>query len=197
MCTTKQECLECEVECWSDEVILSAIHLIWVLFTYRVRHYHLVVHLYACILRVLARHIYVTIEEYYEVRSNLVNVRWVLSYDRDIICYVNWHRRHQLVATVNAWYLIFDFIVKVVQPLTITRIASAVDDNHWDFHVPTLLWVLKVLQYARTLAKHTRDNNLCLFTILICTAYSNAWKDIFEKQVRGSKFSIKWLKFHT
>jgi len=112
--STKQERLESEIECWSYEIILSAIHLIRVLFADRVRHNHLVVHLYPLIFGVLTGHIYVTVEEYHEIWSNLVNVWWVFCNYRHIICDVNWYRCHQLITSIWSWYLIFDFVVEIV-----------------------------------------------------------------------------------
>lgn len=196
-CATKQKCLECEVECCCCEVILRAIHLIWVLFTYRVRHYHLVVHLYPFKLGMLAGHIYVTVEEHHEVWSNLVDVWWILCNYRDIICYINRHRSHQLVASVRRWDLIFHFVVQIIEAVTISRISSSIYDDHRDFEVSALFRVLKVLQYTRPLAKHTWHLQLCLISFWVCAAYADIAEQFFEQDVRDCQFGVIALKFHT
>ena len=86
--------------------------------------------------------------------------------------------------------------MEVVQSVTITRIASAVDDYHWQLYVSTLLRILKALEYSRTLAKDTRHFKLCCLAFSVCTANSNVAEYALEKQRRNCQLIIVALEFH-
>ena len=88
-----------------------------------------------------------------------------------------------MVFAVSWSQLILDFIVHVVEPVSIALVASPIDHNHWDFVVAFTLRVCDVLQYARALPKDTLHKDLLLFSLVICPSYAYVREDVLEKQV--------------
>lgn len=149
-------------------------------FAYGVGHDDLVVQFYVVELRMRLRAIDVAVEKHHEVRRYLVDVGRVFRHDRNLVADVDRNWRQKLVIAPFFRYLVPNFVVQVVQPVGLPRIASAVDDNHRYLVLRLVVRVLHRLENARALPEYARYVEERLLSLVVRALYLYITEKFFE-----------------
>lgn len=141
------------------------------------------------------RAIDIAVKKHHEVRRYLVDVGRVFRHDRNLVADVDRNGRQKLVIAPFFRYLVPNFVVQVIQPVRLPRIACAVDDNHRHLVLRLVVRVLHRLENTRTLPEYAWHIKERLLPFVVRTLYLYVEKTL-EQLVGYSEFGIEAYEFH-